>query len=348
MYKGTLTILSTKPTFFNAPIRLQSALHSRVWGGTALATRLSKKLPSSDPHGESWEIFWQNKIVEGVFAGQTLGQVIAVYPQEMLGTTMTGDVAADAEFPLLVKFLDSRDWLSVQVHPNDAHAKQLEGQPRGKTECWYVIDAQPDAQLIFGLNQALDANSYRAFIEAGKTSDVLQFVSVRSGDFIFVPAGTQHAIGPGLLIYELQQTSDTTYRIYDWDRLGLDGKPRPLHVEKALTVTTYEATPTAKVPYVQRQIALGVHEAGLTDGGYFGLKRWRLSPEASLPLRKRNEPMRPLLLTCVEGAFTLHGEASEEGSQTTSLALGESLFIPAALRNLTLQGTGDLLIAWPC
>src|SRR5262249_52399588 len=149
----------------------------------------------------------------------------------------------------LIKFLDAQQWLSVQVHPDDELAAKLEGEPRGKTECWYVLDAVPGAQIVYGFAESMDAESFRKAIAERRVKDVLQYVSVAPGDFVFMPAGMVHALGPGLLIYELQQTSDITYRVYDWDRVGLDGKPRELHLEKALACTRFEINPRAKTNY---------------------------------------------------------------------------------------------------
>src|SRR4051812_25265131 len=206
------------------PLLFAPSLHEKVWGGQQLESRLGKVPPSDQPIGESWEIYWKNRVANGEFRGKTLGDLIAEHPEEMVGSKN-----ADPEFPLLIKFLDAQDWLSVQVHPDDKLALELEGEPRGKTECWYIIDATPDAQIAYGFSEQLDAASYRKAIEAGRSKEVLQYVRVAPGDFIYLPAGQLHAIGPGILLYELQQTSDTTYRLYDWDRMGLDGKPRELH-----------------------------------------------------------------------------------------------------------------------
>jgi mannose-6-phosphate isomerase len=310
------------------PLIFEPSLNVRVWGGRELETRLGKHLPTPEPYGESWEIYWKNKIANGAYQGRTLGDLITEFPR-----AMTGDEHARAEFPLLIKFLDAQDWLSVQVHPDDARALQLEGEPRGKTECWYVIDAKPGAQINYGLAQLTDSEGFRAALaEPGKVKALLQFAEVAPGDFVYVPAGTMHAIGPGLLIYELQQTSDTTYRVYDWDRMGLDGKPRQLHIDKSLAVMNFEVAPEAKVNYDRDEAS-----AILIRNQYFALKK--LSGEGAFPLA----PMRDAahLVSVIRGAVTLRGD-----HDPVHLTVGMSAFIPAALVGETLDLQGEILVAW--
>lgn len=302
------------------PLLFEPSLHVKVWGGKQLADRLGKRLPTDEPYGESWEIFWRNHIANGAQRGKLLGQLIQEQP-----LALTGRSEADAEFPLLIKFIDAQEWLSVQVHPDDARAAELEGEPRGKTECWYIVEAAPDAQIIYGFSQPTDAETFRRAIAEGRARDYLQFVPVQAGDFIFVPAGTLHAIGAGVLLYELQQTSDTTYRVYDWDRLGLDGKPRPLHLEKALRCTHFEVAPAAQAPYQEREIAAGVRHAQLIDGQYFRLERFRLAPSAEWRFAQTG---RAQLLTVLQGDPILRAESA---SEPLRLQRGVSTFVPACL-----------------
>ncbi len=149
------------------PLLFEPALHTKVWGGRQLETRLHKRLPPGEPIGESWEIYDKNRVSNGPLRGKTLGELIAAYPLEMVGKP-----DADPEFPLLIKFIDAQEWLSVQVHPDDKLAAELEGEPRGKTECWYVVDAVPGAQIAYGLAEPLDAGSFRKAIAEGRTKDV--------------------------------------------------------------------------------------------------------------------------------------------------------------------------------
>jgi mannose-6-phosphate isomerase len=325
--------VSNSPAMY--PMLLEPVLQTRVWGGRQLETRLGKKLPGEQPYGESWEIFWKNRVTNGVFAGQTLGEVIEQYPEAMVGGK---DV--QAEFPLLVKFLDAQDWLSVQVHPTDSLAKELEGEPRGKTECWYIIDAEPGAKLVYGFAEPMDANRFRTAIETGRAKDVMQYVEVAPGDFIFVPAGMMHPIGPGILLYELQQTSDTTNPVYDWDRMGLDGKPRELHIDKSLKCTTYEVNPDAKVKYHFEQHGAW-QRARLAANEYFTLDRILLNEQGTLQVAA---PVHTITVT--KGCIRL---ASNTGQfEPLEVKSGESVFVPAQAGSYMATATGEteLLLAY--
>lgn len=316
------------------PLLLEPALVARVWGGQRLESRLGKELPPDQPVGESWEIFWKNRILNGPLQGATLGDVIAQFPGAMTGTDGSGP-----EFPLLVKFIDAQDWLSVQVHPDDERAAALEGEPRGKTECWYVIDSAPGAQLAYGLAVQLDAESFRRAIQEGRAQDVIQYVSVAPGDFVFVPAGMLHAIGPGLLLYELQQTSDTTYRVYDWNRMGLDGRPRELHLDKALACTRFEVNPTARVEFATRTLPDGNVVASPIRSKYFALDKLTLLADMRMDTRGTAH-----LLSAVAG----HVEVRLESSGPILLPQGQSAFVPAGagMYQLIPDGDAEILCAW--
>jgi mannose-6-phosphate isomerase len=324
------------------PLLFEPALHPKVWGGRQLEGRLGKKLPPGEPIGESWEIYWKNRVSNGPLRGQTLGDLIAAYPQRMVGKP-----DADPEFPLLVKFLDAQQWLSVQVHPNDELAAKLEGEPRGKTECWYVIDAEPGAQLAYGLTEPLDAPTFRRAIEEGRTKDVLQYVNVVPGDFIFVPAGTLHALGPGILIYELQQTSDTTYRVYDWDRPGLDGKPRELHLDKALACTNFEVKPRAKgKAYRVQSDTPGINISQLLRGQYFSLDLLKLKRQDLGDTTFTIEYEAAHLLTVIAGHTVLRD--FDDAYEPIKLSVGMSTFVPARLGPYTIvpEDNAEILQAW--
>ncbi|MCE7947912.1 MAG: mannose-6-phosphate isomerase [Chloroflexi bacterium CFX4] len=310
-----------QPSKWFYPLLFEPSLHVKVWGGRQLATRLGKRLPTDEPYGESWEIFWRNHIANGEDSGKALGQLIREFPE-----AMTGNPNAESEFPLLIKFLDAQDWLSVQVHPDDALARQLEGEPRGKTECWYIVDAAPNAQLIYGFSQPTNAQEFSRAIAEGRARDYLQFVPVQAGDFIHVPAGMMHAIGPGILLYELQQTSDTTYRVYDWDRMGLDGKPRPLHLEKALQCTRFEVNPPAKVPYTVHEVEGGITYARLIEGQYFSLRRFSLPPQTRLKITYDGKAH---LLTVINGTLDVSAAMGKDASRTVVATAGTSVFVPA-------------------
>ena len=331
---------ANQPTIY--PLLFESALHERVWGGHQLELRLGKAGSnglSPKPIGESWEIYWKNRVANGPYKGQTLGELIAAYPEAMLGSRN-----ADPEFPLLIKFIDAQDWLSVQVHPDDELARELEGEPRGKTECWYIIDAAPDARIAYSFAQQIDADGFRQAIETGRAGEVMQYVNVAPGDFIYVPARTMHAIGPGILLYELQQTSDTTYRVYDWDRLGLDGKPRPLHIEKSLRSVRYDMKPPAKTHYQMELIVANcVSAAQIINTPYFSLEKRRY----------QGGTCAPDVVAAGKGAHAITvilGSVTLKGGSFAPLKLdaGQSVFVPASIGDYTLvpEGEAEILRAF--
>ncbi len=311
------------------PLLFEPSLHEKVWGGHAMKTQLGKQFAANGQVGESWEIYSGNSIANGELAGKTLQEVLTQFPGEILGKH------AQEDFPLLVKFLDAQEWLSVQVHPDDALAHELEGEPRGKTECWYILAADENAEIIYGCSRELTAEEFKNALTGGNARDVLQFVRVRAGDFIYVPAGTVHAIGPGILLYELQQTSDTTYRLYDWDRAGLDGKPRPLHIDKGVRCSHLDVRPTACVKYTIETYTPGITVASLIRGEYFGLDALTIS----IPLWLNTEHQTPHLLTVTAGSVELRG-----AFDTVTLPLGSSALIPAGMGEYEIVPTGNATI----
>jgi len=311
------------------PLLFKPSLHVKVWGGNAMKTLLGKHSAPDEPVGESWEIYSGNYIANGQFTGKTLHDVLTQFPSEILGNH------AQDDFPLLVKFLDAQDWLSVQVHPDDALALELEGEPRGKTECWYILSADENAEIIFGCSSEITADEFKTALTGGNARDVLQFVRVQAGHFIYVPAGTVHAIGPGILLYELQQTSDTTYRLYDWDRAGLDGKPRPLHIDKGVRCSHLDVCPTAQVNYTTDTYTDGIAVASLIRGQYFGLDALTIS----IPLWLNTEHETPHVLTVTAGSVELRGNF-----EAVTLPLGTSALLPAAVGEYQIIPTANATV----
>jgi mannose-6-phosphate isomerase len=225
-----------------APLFLKPIFQQRIWGGRQLATKFGYEGVPDGPVGECWGISAHpsapSTVTDGPHAGRTLPEVW----EDDRG--FFGDDPRDT-FPLLVKLLDARDWLSVQVHPNDAEAAELEGLPLGKTECWYIVGAEPGAELIIG-HRARSKEALTSMIDSAQWDELLLRRRVAAGDFVYVPSGTLHSAGPGLLICEVQQNCDTTYRVYDFDRTDADGRRRQLHLDKAKRVLTapYEAATT--------------------------------------------------------------------------------------------------------
>lgn len=216
------------------PLLFEPNLHPTVWGGRRLQSY--KQLTATDePIGESWEVSVVpsavSRVSNGALAGKALDDVVGQYGAQLLGNSVYEQFGG--EFPLLIKFIDAAADLSIQVHPNDEMARLLEGK-NGKTECWYIIDALPGACLYAGLSREITAEEYKRRVADGTICDVLARHEVKRGDVFYLPAGRIHAICGGVLLAEVQQNSDVTYRIYDYNRPGLDGKPRELHTEKAL------------------------------------------------------------------------------------------------------------------
>lgn len=214
------------------PLTFQPIFKERVWGGRALERLYKKNLPPKVPIGESWEISDRpgdvSVIANGSLAGKDLHWLMANHERELLGESKS----ANGRFPLLIKILDAREKLSLQVHPPAHKAAELRGEP--KTEAWYIADATSDAELYVGLKHGVTRGHFEKKITAGEVAECFHRVPVKAGDTMFLPSGRVHAIGAGLVIFEIQQNSDTTYRVFDWNRMGLDSKPRELHISESL------------------------------------------------------------------------------------------------------------------
>jgi mannose-6-phosphate isomerase len=298
------------------PLRLQPIFQARVWGGDRLDP------DSPDPIGEAWVVYEGNQVVDGAWAGKTLLEVTGELGAELLGTTAVAQTSHG--FPLLIKLLHSREWLSVQVHPNDEQAARLEGlNTVGKTEAWHVLEADPGAQVIFGLNGDHSTAQLRRMAREGTFEDVLRYVPVERGDTLFTPAGCVHAIGPGLLIYEVQQTSDITYRLFDWNRPETAG--RALHLDKGLQVIgacEREAPESGQTP--------GTADAGLlADCTYFSLERVR-GDDSPVTMDTGGRSFHTL--TVLEGDVSV-----QIGSSRLQIGPLETILIPAALGSYELH-----------
>ena len=223
-----------------APLFFSSRPVERVWGGRALGDLLGHRLPTTQPYGESWDLCGlpghSSVVVGGPHQGTTLAELWNTHRQDL----DPGLRDFDSDFPLLIKWLDCRDLLSVQVHPDDAMAREVLNEPRGKTEVWIVLHAEPTARIYAGLRPGMSREIMLRHIEAGTVEDCLHSFIPQAGDCVLMPAGTVHAAGGGLVIAEIQQSSDATFRLFDWNRLGLDGKPRPLQIENALRAIDWQ------------------------------------------------------------------------------------------------------------
>ncbi|AIZ45909.1 mannose-6-phosphate isomerase [Deinococcus radiopugnans] len=303
-----------------SPLPLESRLVERVWGGTRL---IPAGGDTSRKVGEAWVVGEDNRVSGGPHTGHTLAELSAQFPEELLGHRATS-----ARFPLLIKLLDCAEWLSVQVHPDDAQARELEGQGfLGKTEAWQVLEADGGAQIIAGIREGTPHDTLRAAILDGKVMEHVAYTPVHAGDTFLIPAGTVHALGPGVFLYEVQQTSDLTYRIHDWDRPAAAG--RALHLGKSAAVARPWPAPASPPP------PAGAAVQQLTRCDYFVLERLG-SGGGTLAGDTAGQSFHVLTVTRGEARVTA-------GSERYTLGQFESLLLPAAVGAYGLSGDFELL-----
>ena len=298
------------------PLLLEPSIKEVVWGGRWLAETLGRPGAEDARLGESWEAFSGSRIVNGAWQGQTLGDVFTRHKARWAGT------AADAcpKFPLLVKFIDARENLSIQVHPDDDLAQQLENYPYGKTEFWYVLEAAPDAHIYYGLNKrGMGREELQAALQDGDLLRHLKQVPVRAGDVVYMPAGTVHALTAGVVVYELQQDSDITYRLYDWGRAD-----RAIHLDKGLQSIDAACADLE----VTRPAFAGTRDAQtatLVACSFFRSEIWRIT--RSLPVAAHADSFT--LLTAITGSGSIVSDAQEFAS--VPLKRGTTVCLPAGL-----------------
>jgi mannose-6-phosphate isomerase len=309
------------------PLKFRPILKERVWGGRRLVGQLHKPGPPGVAVGESWEICdrrGENSVVaEGPFAEKALHDVIRGRHDEVYGDG-PGPLPS-GRFPLLVKFIDAAERVSVQVHPDDDWAAKRRLADGGKTECWYFLDAPRDG-LLLGLADGLAPERFAKELAAGHVETCLKRVHVAAGDLVFCPAGVVHAILPPALLVEIQQNSDVTFRLHDWGRPGPDGQPRPLHVEDALSAVR---SPTVELRPRPVRVASSPFEWDqLLKCDRFTVNRWRLTRTADIGSR----PNEFEVLVCVAG----RGFLAADRSTRIVLAVGDAMLVPACARNYTL------------
>ncbi|MFO0956127.1 MAG: type I phosphomannose isomerase catalytic subunit [Isosphaeraceae bacterium] len=297
------------------PLRFEPILKHLIWGGRRLGTVLGKPIGPESDFAESWEISDHangiSEVSEGPLKGTNLRDLVHRYAAEVLGPKLSGMT----QFPLLLKFLDANQVLSVQVHPTDEQARDLVND-NGKTEAWVVMHADPDSLIYAGLKPGVTRDDFARALEAGRTEPLLHRFEARPGQCIFIPAGTVHAIGAGVLLAEIQQMSDATFRVDDWGRVGPDGKPRMLHIREAMIATDFDRGPVDPVSVPVDKRPWGTREA-LVNCRYFALERWRLTSMARIGSVDR--------FTILVGI----GGTSRIGD--VRLGYGESLLMPASL-----------------
>lgn len=303
------------------PYILDPKLTTQVWGGDELVRVYGKHGDPNARLGESWECWDADRVTNGSDAGATVGDLRA-----RLGAELLGDLDPKQIFPVLTKIITAHDWLSVQVHPDDAYAQRVEHQPFGKTECWYVLDAAPGAEIVYGWTRDTSREEYERRVADGTLGELLRHLPVKTGDSVYIPHGLVHAIGPGVTIFETQQASDLTYRMFDYNRLGLDGKPRELHVRKAADVLDYRAT--AEGTLVQIAYAFeGLERTALIADQHFVVERVAASREpASMATHAR-----PLILMSLDSPL-----AVSAGSSSVTLPPYQTVLIPAAAQWCTV------------
>lgn len=308
------------------PIKLKPAFKDYLWGGTRLRDDFGKDC-DFDKIAESWELSCHkdgNSVVaDGEFAGLTLAQYIEKEGKSVLGT----NCEKFENFPILIKLIDAKDNLSVQVHPNNEYAQRVEGE-YGKTEMWYVVDCDEGASLLYGFKHNITKEEFRERIENNTLLEVTNSVPVKKGDVFFIEAGTLHAIGKGILIAEIQQNSNTTYRIYDYGRVGADGKPRQLHIDKAVDVTNL--SPAKPYPQSEPVDMGGWTKKRLAKCEYFTVDVINVDTSAALEADKSSF----VNILVLDGGCVL----SSEGNDAVELKKGDSVFIPAGLGKFELTG----------
>ena len=315
------------------PMKLTAPLKDYIWGGTRLKTEFGKET-SLEKVAESWELSCHKDgssvIANGEFAGKTLPEWLEEQGKEALGA----DCASFENFPILIKLIDAKDNLSVQVHPKNDYALRVEGE-YGKTEMWYIVGCEPGARLLYGFTHPIEKAEFEGRIQNNTLLEVTNSVEVHKGDVFFIEAGTLHAIGSGILIAEIQQNSNTTYRIYDYGRVGNDGKPRELHVQKALDVTELVPPSRPTKPMGQPEDCGGYTRTLLSTCEYFTVHALDISQKAELCVDGTSFHS----LLCLDGELELtspHGDLR--------IAKGESVFLQAGYGSYTLSGSGELLL----
>lgn len=312
----------------SSPVRLSPAFKDYIWGGTNLKAKYNKK-SSLDVIAESWELSahrdGQSVVSGGEFDGLSLTEYIEKAGSEILGS----NAEKFDYFPILIKLIDAKDNLSVQVHPDDAYALKNEGE-YGKTEMWYVMECEEGSALYYGFKRDVTKDEYKTAIENNTLTDILNRVPVHKGDVFFIPSGTVHAIGAGIMICEIQQNSNTTYRVYDYGRRDKNGNTRPLHIEKAIEVSNLKKSP--ELPHIGNE-----PDALLAKCEYFTVRRIIINGRTTL--FTDSSSFRSLIVTEGNGTITMNGDEIR-------FSKGDSIFIPAQGSEAIIDGSCELILSY--
>ena len=310
------------------PLHLKPILKRIRWGGTRLESVLRKTTGGYQDVAESWEVVDhaddQSVIINGPSAGSTLKEMVMDRNHDLFGDR------SFQQFPLLIKFLDANDRLSLQVHPNDQQAKTYDPTENGKTEAWIILDSTPESRVWLGLKEGVDREMHSNAIRENRIEEVVHSIVPQPGDCFFVPAGTVHAIGEGILLAEVQQSSDLTFRLHDWGRLGSDGKPRPIHVDQSLDCTDYQRGPLNAVsPKVLSSNGRLIEQ--LVECPYFVIERHKTSQPSKI---QTDGHFRIVMMIEGNGQY-------QSGEQTAPLAKGETILIPASSPEVLFTPSGN-------
>lgn len=315
------------------PLKFKPRFRDKIWGGNKIKDVLGMDFGKLPNCGEAWVLSGvennETVVAEGFLEGNELNELVEVYMDDLVGEKVYEKYKN--EFPILVKFIDASDWLSIQVHPNDELA-QKRGLGNGKTEMWYIINADEQSELISGFSKNVNQKTYLDHLNNKTLKDILNFEKVKPGDIFYMPAGRVHALGPGILLAEIQQTSDTTYRIYDWDRTDDRGNQRELHTEEALEAIDYNAYDDYKTNYpkVKNQTAEAVHEK------YFTTNFLHLDT----PFTKSYAELESFVIfTCVQGDAKVN---YPDGS--VNVKMGECLLIPNIITEISIVPSSETKI----
>ncbi len=319
------------------PLTFRPIYKDYLWGGNRIIEKYHREIPM-ESCAESWEITdradGESVVAQGPLEGRTLHELIEEY-----GSALLGEAAPAGNFPLLIKLIDAKESLSIQVHPNNDSAREVGGE--AKTEAWYILDADPEASVYAGFREPVTPEVFSQSVREGKLPDLLQHIPVKKGDVIFIPGGRIHAIACGCLLLEVQQNSNTTFRVFDWNRVGKDGLPRELHLEQALRhIHWQDAALALQSPTLPQQLSDTCFCTTLLQTDYFNLNRLELTGSQRLPA----DASRFRVLFVEKGTMALQHE------HTLILQPGDFCLLPAALGDCALApltGTGTCLTITP-
>lgn len=311
-------------------LKLNPVFKDYIWGGTRLRDEFHLKT-DTDPVAEGWMLACHKDGMNTVDGGENNGKTLQQVLEENGSEIILGENSKKFPyFPVLIKIIDAKDNLSIQVHPDNDYARKVENE-YGKTEIWYVLDAEEGAQLIYGFKNSISKEEFRKAIESNTLPEVLNRVDVKKGDLFFIEAGTVHAIGKGTLIAEIQQNSNSTYRVYDYGRVGKDGKPRELHIDKAVDVTVTEPPKYGTKPFGKPEEIAGGKKQLLTQCDLFTV--YRYDCESKTELNAGSDSFHHLLI--VDGNGKIDGRDFKKG---------DSFFVPASYGEYTVEGRAEIIL----